>query len=93
MSLPDRRYPVSARGSTNRLMLGRSARWMGSRIRPVLFDAMQLGDDTSPKVRQQGAVRATTVMLGVGADGQGASGAAPWPTARRKVSGTALSSA
>ena len=38
----------------------------------VLFDAMQLGDDTSPKVRRQGAVRATTVMLGVGvgADGQ-----------------------
>jgi len=44
----------------------------------VLFDAMQVGDDTSPKVRRQvkvrrqGAVRATTVMLGVGigADGQ-----------------------
>ena len=33
---------------------------------------MQLGDDTSPKVRRQGVVRATTVMLGVGigADGQ-----------------------
>ena len=45
---------------------------MGSRIRPVLFDAMQSGDDTSPEVRRQGAVCATTVMLGVGigADGQ-----------------------
>ena len=33
---------------------------------------MQLGDDTVPEVRRQGAVRATTVMLGVGigADGQ-----------------------
>ena len=47
-----------------------SARWMGSRIRPVLFDAMWLGDNASPKVRRQGAVRATTVMLGIGADGQ-----------------------
>jgi len=38
----------------------------------VLFDALQLGDDTSPWVRRQGAVRSTTVMLGVGigADGQ-----------------------
>jgi len=38
----------------------------------VLFDAMQVGNDTTPCVRRQGAGRATTVMLGVdvGSDGQ-----------------------
>jgi transposase-like protein len=32
----------------------------------LVLDAMQMGDDTSPKVRRQGAVRSTTVMLAVG---------------------------
>ena len=32
----------------------------------LVLDAMQTGDDTSPKVRRQGAVRSTTVMLAVG---------------------------
>jgi transposase-like protein len=32
----------------------------------LVLDAMQMGDDTSPKVRRQGAVRSTTVLLAVG---------------------------
>jgi len=38
-----------------------------SRSYPFLvLDAMQMGNDTSPKVRRQGAVRSTTVLLAVG---------------------------
>ena len=32
----------------------------------LMLDAMQMGDDTSPEVRRQGAVRSTTVLLAVG---------------------------
>ena len=32
----------------------------------LVLDAMQMGDDTSPKVRRQGAVRSTTVLLAIG---------------------------
>jgi transposase-like protein len=32
----------------------------------LVLDAMQMGDDASPKVRRQGAVRSTTVLLAVG---------------------------
>jgi transposase-like protein len=32
----------------------------------LVLDGMQMSDDTSPKVRRQGAVRATTVLLAVG---------------------------
>jgi len=32
----------------------------------LVLDAMQMGDDTSPKVRRQGAVRSTAVLLAVG---------------------------
>jgi len=37
----------------------------------LVLDAMQMGDDTSPKVRRQGAVRSTTVLLAVGISDQG----------------------
>ena len=37
----------------------------------LVLDAMQTGDDTSPEVRRQGAVRSTTVLLAVGISGQG----------------------
>ena len=37
----------------------------------LVLDAMQTGDDTSPKVRRQGAVRATTVLLAVGISEEG----------------------
>jgi len=44
-----------------------AGRSLGEQSYPFLvLDAMQMGDDTSPKVRRQGAVRATTVLLAVG---------------------------
>jgi transposase-like protein len=37
----------------------------------LVLDGMQRGDDTSPTVRRQGAVRSTTVLLAVGISDQG----------------------
>jgi len=37
----------------------------------LLADAMQTSDDTSPKVRRQGAVRSTTAMIVVGVSEEG----------------------
>jgi transposase-like protein len=37
----------------------------------LICDALQLGDDTSPCVRRQGAVRSTTVLLTVGVTDEG----------------------
>jgi transposase-like protein len=50
----------------------------------LVLDGMQMGDDTSPKVRRQEAVRSTTVLLAVGIS-EPASGRFwgwAWPSAR-----------